>query len=1290
MFNQKSIRSLCGVILMATILSICFNGLSLQKNKGAQASAISALTPISTFAIDETAGNTILSSVASDMDDNGNQIYVWSFTDSTSGEICNGIRYQRFQMSGLPLTSKSNAISNCSTTSNDHQYLNPSVAMDRTGDFVVAWTDLTSNSIDAKTQAFNSNNIAVGNPIIVEDSGSTMSDNAGVKVALNKNDDKASMHFGVTWLGCGTTPNCVSARNEERAQTFAVDFTGTQGPARVNSTNLILNPSPYEVSSNSPVIAFSNANFLVAWPGYNQTNNDANWAIFGRAITMDGNLSTNVFQLTSFNSREYNPSLAGIVRPIHQIGTSDIFYLSFSTDYLSGNSDIYAERITCSGVLLNCSSTSRANGDPIFVRANTSTSGQENLSTIRAFSNNNYTDKIYGQLNSSSDYLNITWCSYDSEANASKVYSQNFKNNLARAGTEITIDTLAGIDCPFVPSVAVDQDANYAISYINIDGSQIISKIYQSLYLRLGAENLIHAPDSNTFQGNPRTAINSNGNYVIAYENTNSNGYKDIVYVLYDKNGNAIQNSSIANSQTNGDHTNEDVAFFTDDSSSPDYGKFIITWHFDDNVDNHGIYYQLFNADGSKLGGETVVTTDQADLPKVSAGKFKQFLIVYRDGTDPNSSNSIQYLYQNNGTAIPGTATGPSTGIDAPIVTLSPDADGSPDDQSHISKFVIAWNTGSGNYAYREGYLQTANTVYLFEAQSGAGKVYDVSSAIVPALENMDTPKNAFMYAFVIIDTRDTQLRTYTYREGPLFRSIDIGTINDPRISTNNPRIAVDKATGNLLVSWEGFNDFTGELNPSQILMFTKDSHTVLNQGDHITGVTSGAQADIAANSDFQNNYYYTLSNATGPFTINETLSKNLDVPIAMSTPGLNIYFDHDISQNFFVGDTVTGRTSTDSGTVQAVYSNFIFVTGNTGPFEHGGEDLIDNNNNYQDTLTATDDAYQLDLTPNYSLPYTIGQTLTDITSQTTGMVKDISANLVNIANLTGTFSYLDVIRTPVNAGDFTPDIVGVIKAQFFRLSLVQPDGNYASITAFGPEFSPNTHFNYGQYLSSPDIDFDSRSSEDDGKFAIFSYNISGDDTYLDNNGVLQQMIEDPFSVGQKQDLSPSTNQQITPGGKYIVVPQLIDFGNIAHGTTSTVNFSDLTMPDASSGRLEVTDLDGANFDLTVSLSTLTNTLQSDAIIPNSNFVIENNDGTNTGGTNPGVTTSYSFTNVNDVTLDPSTNPGQNANLSTTQTLLRKTNNNTGVWDIYPRTSLAIPNDAVNGVYSATMTFTLI
>ncbi len=1132
------------MVLISTLLSVFFADANLQKYKKTQASSISTLSPLSEISINETAANSINSSVSSDMDDEGNQVYVWSFTETISGNICKGLRYQRFQISGLPLTSKTDIVSNCSAGSNTHQYLNPSVSSDRTGNFITSWTDIVpSVSTDIKIQAISAHNTAIGSPTIAEDASSKIVTTASSRIALNKNDSSSSMNFGVSWLGCTDGTDCSSARKEYRAQIYSVNFSTSDNPVRINTDNLILNPTDYAATSEAPTIAFSTTNFLVAWHGSHVINQVTDLAIYGRAINQSGTVSENVFQLTNFNGHESQPELTGVLRPIaHGNAASDVFYISFSSDHL-GTGDIYAQKIICASASQICASTTRTSGEPIFVRANTSTSGEEILSSIKVFSNKNYADKTYGQEGSGSDYLNISWCSFDGDT-TSKIYSQNFKNDLSRISTEVAVDTMT-TNCPLPPSVAMDEDANYSISYINAENDKIYSKIYPSLYLRIEAETLIHAPDNTAIQSNPKTAINSNGNHLIAYESTNADGFKDIIYSLYDKNGNAIQNSSIANQSSAADHDNQDLAFFNENIGSPDYGKFIITWHYDNNVDAHGIYYQLFNADGSKLGDETLVTTDQLNFPTVSAGKFKQFLIAYRDGVGAEGLNSIQYLYQNNGNSITGTASDTSsTTINKAFATLSPNADGSTGSEGN-SKFVIAWNDSS-NYNYKEGFLASATTVSLGSVLSNTGNnIYDSSTAIVPSLGSLQPAKNPLMYAFITVNgSNHTQVYPYTYGDGLLLNSaIDLG------IQKPNPRISIDRSTGNILTTWEGFNNFTDQLNSSQILMFTKDSHTIHSVNDHVTGDTSSAQADIK-DGDFINNYYYELSGATGPFTIGETLS-------------------------------------TDAGT-------------------------------------------------------------------------------------------------------FTPDTVGAIKAQFFRFSLDQPSDSSTWITKFGPEFSPNTRFDYGQYLGSPDIAFDSSSSEDGGKLAIFSYAISSNDTYLDNNGILKQMIEDPFSIGQKQDLSSATNQRVTPGGKYIVVPRTIDFGDIIRGSTSSVNFSDLTMPDSSSGRLEVTDIDGANFDLTASLSTLTNSSDNSKTIANTHFIIENNDGINTSGDNPGVSTNYTFTNVNDVVLDPSTDPDQDANLSTTQTLLRKNNNNTGVWNIYPKVKLDIPSDAVNGIYTGAITFTLI
>ena len=113
--------------------------------------------------------------------------------------------------------------------------------------------------------------------------------------------------------------------------------------------------------------------------------------------------------------------------------------------------------------------------------------------------------------------------------------------------------------------------------------------------------------------------------------------------------------------------------------------------------------------------------------------------------------------------------------------------------------------------------------------------------------------------------------------------------------------------------------------------------------------------------------------------------------------------------------------------------------------------------------------------------------------------------------------------------------------------------------------------------------------------------------------------------------------------------------------------------------------MDGSVFDLTVSLNELKHSTIEEVTIDNSNFIVENND-----ETNPPISIMVPFCSINDVSLSPTTNPGEEANLGSTQTLLIKNNPNTGSWKICPRVKLKIPENANSGTYGGILTFTLI
>jgi hypothetical protein len=364
---------------------------------------------------------------------------------------------------------------------------------------------------------------------------------------------------------------------------------------------------------------------------------------------------------------------------------------------------------------------------------------------------------------------------------------------------------------------------------------------------------------------------------------------------------------------------------------------------------------------------------------------------------------------------------------------------------------------------------------------------------------------------------------------------------------------------------------------------------------------------------------------------------------------------------------------------VVGIGTNNISLEDVTGFFTAGG--TLDNDP-YFDTYNNVPDNSNwrnLHFAGGEGANFEVGNNISDLTLEDRGDIQYVYTDVITIKQYMGqSIGVEDVLDFNYTDSNLTDDIE-YISGQFFRFSVNETSNTPDWIIA-GPSFSVSEKANYGQTFNSSDAAYHSGSSTETGKFAVTAYSSNGSNGLLDNNGVYQQLIKDPFSLGQKEDLSPTTEQQITPGGKYIIVPETIDFGVVNRGNTGVVDLADLT-PSC----IRITDLDGTDFDLTVTLTDLTHSTIPTLTIPNSSFIIENND-----GINPLVSNLAPFSSADDVSLSPSTNFGMDANLGTAQTLLVKTNPNTGSWKICPRAKLSIPSDANSGTYSGTLTFTLI
>jgi len=1187
------------------------------------------------------------------VDREGNQYYAWTTSEM---DACSGVYYQVFNKAGMPLTQATNVEMNCDTA----HFINADIAVNDQN-FIITY--LQSGSTNrVKLAPFSKWYAAVYSPQTV-DSGLILDNQTRPRIASSLDGSMT----GVVFSACDD----VSCSNHDvYFQGYDTDLVKTnEANQRVNTTSA--------GNQREASIALSGLHYLVT---FTETNLSGNTYVQARAIDNTATvLSTEINIESASSPASFDSSDVGgtLDNDFTANPLIESYYVAYVYHSASGDQEIRMKKVYCQYDSTNpgnysCAKTTRE-GEPIYVRVNSSGTALTDPA-VTVFKNTDDIKMVSPYENTNIDVVTVAWTSlYNDEFH---VKAQNYTDTLVRSGTEISVaDNIR----PLGVSIDSNRDGHYAIAYNYTNGDSQITghaKFYPTQYLRTGVEKSVNAPDSNV-QENVKTAKDANGDYVITYQSFNGVDY-DIIYALYDKYGNAIKNTTIANTTIAGDQVDPVVSFWNETSGSRNLGEFIIAWSGNGSGDSDGIFYQIFDSTGNPVGGETLVNqysaASQHSKPDLATGKFGQTAFIYIESPSVGGNHAIlKYL---NGSNSIYHDFGDISGLDIPHIALSPEADGS-SGSGGKSKFAVAWRDDSHGY-HAEGYLSSGTAVTISSGPTQedyitndlTGGYNSDNSSLNPALDPFYYARTGFWY---LESGTSNWLQVNTF--GSSYQVVNY-------LDTSGDSVAIDPASQNIFVLGQTFADY--HLNTSQVLYFPRDNSPSLSLSDEIWdemfwgGPTAISEIQNYFIYLYDNSFWYTPGLRIGTTTPHVVQS----IKSYPDTEALN--FNYDISSHFSLNQTVVDSTG-GSGKVVAIGEHTLVLENIIDGFPAFGGTL--NNPPYDDTYYVTDTTrVNLYLPSGEGTSFDEGTNTSNVAKTHQGSVYAVAPDLINVFPYTGAFANGDSLLSFYSRGITNNDPIGYIAGNFYHYRISEtslrggPSTTQPVWDKAGPTFAVNKNFYYGQSFTSSSAAYDSRSTDNSGNYIATAYsNISSPD-YIDANGIYQQLIEDPFTVGAKEDLSPAAEQQVNPGGKYIIVPQMIDFGTVQRGSTGTVDFASL-----SPQCLQVTDLDGTDFDLTVSLTNLVNSTNPAQTISNSNFVIENNN-----GTNPGIINLTAFSNLSDVSLDPSTDPGENADLGSTRTLLKKKTINTGSWEICPKTKLTIPTGANSGTYNGTLTFTLI
>lgn len=621
-------------IIILTVLAIIIAAVLNHQNTWFEFTSTKAEIPMTAeIQANSTTNGSI--SHGSAIDEEGNTVVVWNHHNGTDQDTY----FRLFDESGTPIGAETIATSN---TSGDQ--LNPSVAMDEKGNFVIAFTGYNSGSstLDIYARAFQPNGTPIGNDVIVNTT--TANDDNGAKVALDYNGPSDASRFVVSW----THNNGSDLDTYYRL--FNVDFTQTS-TAPVSYSSETIFHTGYSGNQYKSNVAMNNLKqFIVTAEHSPGTGSTALYRIFAQ----DGTPLTALTEIPVSGTYVSDPDVATDKKARSTLNdTEDIrFILSYTKNQpLQSTYNIVSK-------IIDCTDPNTANNNDTDITC--SLSAPELLDT-RANTNSKSAPAV------DADYLGnftVTWTDSGIDGNNSGIAGQsyNYKGQIVSQPFQVNGTITTGVQES--PRISMNTDGFYDISFFDFNGTDTHFKKYVNEIFKAENETLAHPADDLNTQSTVATAISPTHNQVMVWMDYGTSP-ASLKYTLQQINQSDPANPSInilKDAQviaTGNNINNPAVDFFKDDTNC---NRFIVVWENDLGAGNgKDIFYNIFDSAGNAEYGtpQTITaTTDAESKPTVSAGIYNNGstdVKIFSAGWLNVTNTSVESTYHNNGTFQPAT-----------------------------------------------------------------------------------------------------------------------------------------------------------------------------------------------------------------------------------------------------------------------------------------------------------------------------------------------------------------------------------------------------------------------------------------------------------------------------------------------------------------------------------------------------------------------------------------------------------------------------------------------------------
>jgi Secretion system C-terminal sorting domain len=637
----------------------------------------------------------------------------------------------------------------------------PDIAMNKNGDYVIAWRDVRNGDYDIFIQRFNSNgqpvgqNMRVNSDIYYDNPGWT--DHTDPAIAMNEQGE-----IIVAW-------------GDRRQGYFDVWAQRIDNNGKLAGNNFLVNDDTTGAYNSTPGVAIGpNGDFVIAWNDTRENDYD----VFAQIYTSNGSKKGVNFKVNTAGETNY-----GFTKPGTGIDGNGNFGICWTDDRRSKEADVYFQLY-------------KADGTPVGKNTMANDTFTQHVpQTIPTMAMNGKGDFVIGWL----DYPSLS--PFDPDFMA-----QRFDASGNRQGSNFIVNDDNSGENQEDFDVAMNNKGEFILSWRDMRKDVNFGDIYAQRYdadgNTIGANFLADDYSGLGAQAFSACGIDDNGNFVIAWRD--DRGPNDIIAINYNNQGN-VSKASYKVNDDQGAGLQQYPA-----TSMNEKGDFVAVW-VDNRKDPFGdIYVQQFNEVAHKINGNYMANDDNFPymeniMPSVSINNKGQFVIVWVDRRKGNCLETFAQYYDENGVA---------KGKNIKVEDLSCTYHESPDVAlGDDGSSVITW------YDNRDDDDIYARMLKADRTPAGPSwKVNDDPSQhnqYQPAIA-MDAAKN---FIITWIDERSYGRHIYAQRyfadgtpDGANFK-----------VSTHNLSfkfhcdVAMDK-TGNFAITW--IDEFTSEDNPAVMLQY--------------------------------------------------------------------------------------------------------------------------------------------------------------------------------------------------------------------------------------------------------------------------------------------------------------------------------------------------------------------------------------------------------------------------------------------------------------------------------------